>query len=274
MRAVAAFTFKEALRRRLVLAAGVLTSAFLALFGFVAHAAVAHAARDPLIGAAGGVAWAMVGVFLARSFSGLLAILVSVGAISGEIESGSLQSVFVRPTRRSSVLFGKFLGYGVMLVCYTAALQGAVLVVAWAATGVSVGRPWEVLGLLCLEPLVLLSLTLFGSTFLPTLANGAAAVLLYGVCVIGGFIEQIGALAGPRALEQVGIVISLVLPADAMYRKAFSVVADQVANPVLRQLLGPMGNVVAPSWAMVVYGVCYIVALTTLAAWVVSRRDV
>lgn len=268
MSAVAAFTFKEALRRRLVLAVGLLTLGFLALFGFVAHAL---APRQGLIG---GIAWAMVGVYLARSFSGLLAILVSVGAVSGEIESGALQSVCARPIPRAGVLLGKFLGYGAMLVVYTAALQAVVLLVARLATGASVAGAWEVVGLLCLEPLVLLSLTLLGGTLLPTLANGAAAVLLYGVSVIGGFVAQLGALAGPRALERVGIVTSLLLPADAMYRKAFSLVAAQVRSPLLRTFLGPLGSVVAPSWAMVVYGVGYTAALTALAAWVLSRRDV
>lgn len=268
MNAIIAFTFKEALRRRVVLAAAVFSVAFLVLYGYIAHAASVGG------GAVDGLAWAMMGVYMARSFSGLLAILIAVGAISGEIESGSLQSVLVRPIARWRVLLGKYLGYAVMIVGYTLLLQGAVLVVAHATAGAVVARWWEVLGLLCLEPLVLLAVTLLGGTFLPTLANGAAAVLLYAASVIGGFIEQIGALLGHHSLEQVGIAISLVIPADAMYRKAFSVVAGQLHNPLLRQFMGPFGNVVTPSWAMVVYGVLYGAALTALAAWLLTRRDV
>lgn len=275
MGAVVRFTFKEALRRRLVLAVAVLTLIFLCLYALFVHFVTAHVASNPLQAAANGAADALVGIYLARSFAGLLAILVAVGAISTEVENGSLQSVLVRPIRRSSVVIGKFVGYGAMLVLFTMILQGAVMLIAWALTGMGLGHPAEILGLLCLEPLVLLALTLFGSTFLATLTNGAAAVLLYGLCVMGGFVEQIGLLGGLRGLQQAGIVISLVLPADAMYRKAFSVVSGQLHNPLLSQFMGPLGSsYTAPSWAMVIYGGGYALGLLALAAWVFSRRDV
>ncbi len=272
--AIAGFTFKEAMRRRLVLAGAVLTVGFLVLFGFITHALVGQTAGDPLLSAAGRIAGAMIGVYLARSFSGLLAILVAVGAISTEVESGALQTVLVRPVRRQSIVLGRFLGYGGMLVLYTLTLQGAVLVISHVIAGSDIAHPVEVLGLLCLEPLMLLGLTLFGSTLLPTLANGAACVLLYGAAVIGGFLEQLGALGAPHALERVGFYISLVLPADAMYRKAFAVATRPLASAVLQRFMGPLGAAVDPSWWLVVYGACYICGMVALASWMLARRDV
>ena len=273
MGAIAAFTFKEALRRRLVLAGAVLTAGFLVLFGFITHALVNQTANDPLIAAAGHVAGAMVGVYLARSFSGLLAILVAVGAISSELESGAIQSVLVRPIPRSMVVLGRFVGYGGMLVLYTLCLQGLVLLLAHVIGGSNIAHPLAVLGLLCLEPLMLLGLTLLGSTVLPTLANGAAAVLLYGAAVIGGFLKQLTAFGAPMALAHIGLVTSLLLPADAVYRKAFAVASRPVASAVLQRFMGPLGAAVPPGWWLVFYGVCYIVAMVALASWSLSRRN-
>lgn len=272
--AIAAFTFKEALRRRLVLAGAVLTVGFLVLFGFITRALVTQTAGDPVMAAAGHVAGAMVGVYLARSFSGLLAILVAVGAISSELETGALQSVLVRPIPRYWIVLGRFLGYGCMLILYTVVLQGLVLLLAHLIGGSDIAHPLAVLGLLCLEPLMLLALTLFGSTFLPTLANGAGAVLLYGASVIAGFLAQLTAFGAPQALARIGFGISLLLPADTMYRKAFAVAASPVAVGVLRRLMGPLGAAVDPSWWMVVYGGCYIVGMVALASWILARRDV
>lgn len=274
MGAIIRFTFREALRRRLVLAVGVLTAIFLCLYAVFVHFVAAHVAGNPLQAAANGAGEAMVGIYLARSFSGLLAILVAVGALSSEIENGSMQSILVRPVRRWGVVAGKYLGYAAMLVLYTLALQGAVMLIAWALTGMGLHRPVEVLGLLCLEPLVLLALTLLGSAALPTLANGAAVVLLYGLCVIAGFVEQVGVLSGLRGLVEAGIVVSLILPADAMYRKAFSVVSAQMHNSLLAQFMGPLGTLAAPSWGMVIYGGAYALGMVALAVWVFSRRDV
>ncbi len=272
--AIAAFTFKEALRRRLVLAGVVLTIGFLVLFGFITRALVSQTAGDPVVSAAGHLAGAMVGVYLARSFSGLLAILVAVGAISNELETGALQSVLVRPLPRPWIILGRFLGYGCMLVLYTVALQGLVLLLAHLIGGSNIAHPVAVLALLCLEPLMLLALTLFGSTFLPTLANGAAAVLLYGASIIAGFLQQLTAFGAPHALARIGFGISLVLPADTMYRKAFSVAAGPVTSTVMQRFMGPLGAAVDPSWWMVVYGGCYIVGMVAMASWILNRRDI
>lgn len=272
--AIAAFTCKEAVRRRLVLVGATLTVGFLVLFGFITHALSAQTAANPVMAAAGHVAGAMVGVYLARSFSGLLAILVAVGAISSDLESGALQSVLVRPLPRYHIVVGRFLGYAAMMVAYTACLQGLVLLLAHVVGGSDIQHPLAVVALLCLEPLMLVALTLAGSTFLPTLANGAVAVLLYGAAVIGGFLQQLTALGAPPALARIGLITSILLPADATYRRAFAVAARPVAAIVLKRFMGPLGAAVAPGWWLIVYGAVYIVAMVALACWVLSRRDV
>ena len=238
---IAAFTFREARRRRVFAAVGLLSIGFLGLYAVLARVVVSGAGanagpfgRAALAGAVG-----LLGVYLARSFSGLLAILVSAGAVAGEVDSGALQSVLARPLRRSTVLLGKFLGLGALLAAYTALLQAAVLVLAAVLAGGHLPDPAAVVGWLCLEPVILLALTLLGSTFLPTVANGAACVLLYGIAVAGGSLEQLGTFIGRPGLQDAGIVTGLLLPADAPYREAFAIASRGLAGGIT-EALGPL----------------------------------
>lgn len=276
MLTIAAFAFKEARRKRLVLAVGLLSLGFLCLFALMARLLGTHSsfAADPLERHALGLGIVLFGVYLARSFAGLLAILVAAGAISTEVESGALQSVLVRPVPRAAVVLGKFIGYGVMLVLYTVALQGAVLLLGLAVLGARLPSPAGVLAYLCLEPLILLALTLFGSTFLPTLANGAAGILLYGLAVVGGDVEQMGVFLGNRALSDIGIASSLLLPADVMYRRAFALASGGLGDAVTG-VLGPIfGSLSRPDALMVVYAVVYLGGLLAAAVAVFQRRDI
>ena len=276
VRALAAFTFREALRRRLVAAVAVLSAAFLALFALAEHVLSRGGGRGltPLELAAARMASVFLGVYFARSFAGVLAILVSAGAVSAEVENGALQSVLARPVSRAAVVLGKFVGYGAMLVLYNIALQGAVIGVGEAITGARIPHALWIVALLGVEPLVLLSATLAGSCFLPTLANGAAMVLFYGLAVVGGNVEQIGLFNGSRAAVDVGVLTSLMLPADTFYRLAVQVATGGLGGALV-QTLGPVfGNLSAPSGLMVGYTVAYIAAAVAAAAWLLTRRDV
>ena len=42
----------------------------------------------------------------------------------------------------------------------------------------------------------------------------------YGIAFVGGWIEQIGGFAGSQAARTVGVVASLISPADALWRLA------------------------------------------------------
>ncbi|MGB9904016.1 MAG: hypothetical protein ACPLQO_05005, partial [Desulfotomaculales bacterium] len=75
------------------------------------------------------------------------------------------------------------------------------------------------LGLFVLEPLVLLAVARLGSVVFSTLGNGVLAFALYALAVVGGMTEQIGALVENPAAVNAGIVASLILPADAVYRR-------------------------------------------------------
>jgi hypothetical protein len=144
---------------------------------------------------------------------------------------------------------------------------------------------WTVLPLFLLQPLIMLALAFWGSTVMSTLANGITIFLLYGIVLVAGMIEQIGAflqVAGASAAAKaanvminIGIVSSLVLPVDALYRRAVFILLGNTGNlPGALQALGPFGAVSVPSRAMVVYAWVYLVGCLLLAVRSFERRDI
>ncbi len=288
MWAIATFTFRETLRRRLVAVTVVLSLVFLALFAVVCHVSgdgVAHhvssyAARPGLGGLPGdtaslalAAAGPLLGMYLARSFSGMLAILMAAGAISGDLETGALQSVLVRPVSRAGVLLGKFCGFAMLLVPYTLLLQLAVAFVARAILGALLPDLSLALLLLPIEPLELLALTLLGSTFLPVMACGAGGVLLFGLSVVGGDLQQLAILAGITSLGRIGVITALLAPGDVLYREVAAHAVSGFTGGLVQQFLGPLAAVVPPSAPMLVYAVVYVPMLLSLAILLFSRRD-
>jgi len=285
---MAVFTFKEALRKRVVLVAGLLTLAFLTLYGAGLHFMVGGDARitDPAAAEIFELMEALtvfsMGIYLASFLVAGLAILAAVGSIAGEIENGTLYPLAARPLTRRDLLLGKYFGLAAMLVTYAALFFLALVGLVYWQTGLLLPGLWVALPLFALKPLVLLSVTMLGTTKLPTLGNGVLAFGLYTLSVLGGMIEQIGVMLGSTAAVYIGVVTSLILPADAVYRRVVATVVDSLAqgtspdmvffNPA--HVLGPFGSHSTPSDWMLLYTAGYIVVMLMAAVRVFNRRDV
>jgi ABC-type transport system involved in multi-copper enzyme maturation permease subunit len=87
---------------------------------------------------------------------------------------------------------------------------------------------------------------------------------------IGAWVEQIGALLQSNASIRIGIITSLILPVEALWRRA-----SYVMQPSLtRQLsITPFSTSSVPSTAMVIYAFFYMSVALVLAMYVFSRRD-
>jgi hypothetical protein len=122
-----------------------------------------------------------------------------------------------------------------------------------------------------INELLLLNVTLLGGTRLSTLANGVLAFAAYGVAFIGGWIEQIGAFLGNQTTVAIGILSSLLMPSEALWKRAAfemrTALAEAIpANPFTSSLS-------VPSVAMVMYAVFYATVALALAVWSFRRRD-
>lgn len=289
---MALFTFREAWRKKVALVAGILTLAFLIMYGTGLHFITRDMVNTANPAATATSYYAMMhsillfvlGIYLGSFLVAGLAILAAVGSVAGEIENGTLYTLAVRPLTRRDLLLGKYFGLAAMLVLYAAlfflALAG---LVRWQ-TGLVIPGLLPALGLFILEPLVLLAVTMLGTTRLSTLGNGVLAFALYAIAVVGGMMEQIGALMeNTTATIYTGVITSLLLPADAVYRRLVATVVDRLpvgnGQDIPRFMsphsaLGPFGSQSTPSDWMLLYTVAYIVILLALAVYSFKRRDI
>lgn len=288
---MALFTFREAWRKKVAIIAGALTLAFLILYGTGLHFITRDMVNTANPAATAASYFAMMqtvtlfvlGIYLASFLAAGLAVLAAVGSVAGEIENGTLYTLVVRPLSRRDLLLGKFLGLAAMLVTYAALFFLALAGLVYWQTGLVIPGLVPALGLFILEPLVLLAVTMLGTTRLSTLGNGVLAFALYALAVVGGMIEQIGALVESTAAIYTGVVTSLILPADAVYRRLVATVVDRLPvgngqdiprfiNP--QSMLGPFGSQSTPSDWMLLYTLVYIIVLLAAAVYVFNRRDI
>lgn len=151
---------------------------------------------------------------------------------------------------------------------------------AWQL-GVVIPGVFEILPIMFLETLTMLALSFLGSVLFSSLANGITVFLLYGVALLGGMVEQVGALARGlsentvTALINAGIITSLILPVDALYRRSIYLASSKTgAVPNILHNLGPFGSLSVPSVWMEVYAVVYLGVCLAAATFLFSRKDI
>jgi ABC-type transport system involved in multi-copper enzyme maturation permease subunit len=176
-----------------------------------------------------------------------------------------------KPVCRWQILLGKWLGFVVMMTLYLVLMAGGVAALNRTLTGYKAPNLMRGAVLIWLNGMVLLSVSLLGGVYLSTLANGVVAFAAYGVAFLGGWVEQIGSFLQSTTAVNVGIVSSLLLPSEALWKRA----AYEMRSPIVDVIgFSPFtsGSSV-PSPLMIVYAVVYAVGALCLALWGFSRRD-
>jgi ABC-type transport system involved in multi-copper enzyme maturation permease subunit len=122
---------------------------------------------------------------------------------------------------------------------------------------------------------VLLSLGLLTSTTWSAVTSGVVTFSLFGVAWLAGIIELIGTELGNQAMRTAGIIVSLIMPSDALWRGA----SYYLQSPSLIALgsQGVAGNPFAgsapPTTSLIVWATGYAIVLLAVAAWRLRRRD-
>ena len=269
-------TVREAQRRRLIWVALGLGVVFVALYAIGFHFIWGEASQDM-----GGFSliqsqvftnfFLTAGLYVVNFLAVMMAVLTSVGTVSGEISSHTVQALATKPIKRWEILIGKWLGYAGMLAIFVLALGAGIVLVIWRTSGFLPAGWMVTLFYLVLESWIVLSVSLLGGTFLSTIANGVVAFMLYGMAFIGGWVEQLGSLLGSHAAVNVGIVTSLIMPCEAMWRRGSYLMQPSVIRGLPSN---PFSTASAPSAAMVVYAALYMAAAVGAALWVFNRRDI
>jgi ABC-type transport system involved in multi-copper enzyme maturation permease subunit len=265
-------TFEEARRRRILLAALICGAAFLALFSVGFH----FVSREVMENREGLVKqrlllnfFTLAGLYAANFLGVMVAVLVPVDTLSGEISSGVMQTLASKPVRRSEIVLGKWLACAVLVAGYQLFLAGGVLLATRSIGGVTPPGIIPGVSLMLFKALVLVTLSIAGGTRLTTIANGIVAFGLHGLAFIGGWVEQIGTLVGNDAARYVGTVASLIMPTEALWQLA----AHHMQPSIMRDLqMTPFSPASVPSPAMVAWAVLHVVVVLAVALLAFRRR--
>ena len=269
---MARVTFREAARRKILWIATLAGVGFLAFFCTALHYVLKNATpRSSTVELREGVVLMTMMVLYAGSMmTSLMPVLTSCDTLSGEIASGTIHAIATKPVERWCLVLGKWAGFAGMLTLYVLLIEGGTVALSWLESGYLAHHALAVLSLIWLQALVLLGVTMAASAWFSSLTSGAVSLGLYGLAFVGGWIEQFGSLRHVQALVNLGIISSLIMPSDALWRRA----AFKFQPPLLGSVgVSPFSSRLVPSNAMVVYAALYALLAILLAQFLFSRRD-
>ncbi len=273
---ISQLTIHETLRKRVLLAAVLLGLAFLVIFAlgfYFMNREVINSPRGAETQAQRALIYiflTMAGLYAVNFLMVMMAALLPVDTLSGEIRSGAIQSLVTKPLRRAEIVLGKWLGFWVILAGYLALMGGGVFLIARIVSGITPQNIFTGLALMLLEATLLLTLSIAGGTRLSTLANGVLVFGLFGLAFIGGWIEQIGALFQNETARYVGVIASLIVPSESLWQLA----AYNMQPALMRDLtMTPFSPASVPSNAMVVWALGYTLLALLLGVWSFQTRD-
>ena len=278
------FTLQEAIRRRLFLTMAILTLLMLVLFGLLIHAAIDrmqanHVANgtDPTLPTIyAGIAITILAMWLVYLVISTMTIFLTISMISGEIEAGTFVVIVPKPLRRAEIIFGKWLGYALILGLYTLLLSLAFMGIIYWFTGYWPTYAFAAIGMLEISMLVLLGLITLCGAFVPTAANGVIAVMLF----MGAFISSIVQFAIPAQdymVQNITAVISLIIPTDAMWHGAsyylFPAAIGVLQNFSVSSVNTPFTATQPISPQLLTWAILYSLVLPLIAILRFQRRD-
>ena len=274
-------TFREAMRRRIMLAGLVLGIGFLIIYSVGLHFIYTSMSQDAAANLPGPsmakVAMSeamnfflMAGLYAVTFLSIAMAALLGADTLAGEINSGTIQTIATKPIRRADVVLGKWLGFAVLLGLYILLMAGGATLSMFFQTGYVPRNLLLGLGLIYTEAVVVMTITLMFSAAFPALATGGIVFGLYGLAFIGGWIEQIGSLLQNDTAINVGILTSLIIPSESLWRRA----TFEMQSPLTSSFFGsPFVSTSVPSPLMVAYAFLYLGLTLFLAVRIFQKRD-
>jgi Cu-processing system permease protein len=277
---IATFALRESLRRRVFLVVGLLTVAFLVLYGLGAWQLFRTVDEfEPAIEGvdARTVAGATIlglAMFATLFLGTILAVFLTLGAIRGDAERGLLQPVLVRPVRRRTVLAGRFAAAATVCAAYVIVVFLAATAITWAFGGWWPDRTVGPALQLAAATAVIVALSLAGSVLLSSTANGIAVFMVFGAGLTAGLLGQIGEALGSRTLDRVAEWVSWALPFEALYQAGLAeLTADTFGFTRLAINLGPFGGAEGGSAGLWLWSFAYLAGIALVAVAAFGRRD-
>jgi Cu-processing system permease protein len=204
----------------------------------------------------------------------VLAIFLTLGVVRGDAERGLLQPLVVRPVGRATLLVARFVGAAAVCVPYVLALYFATMLLThsegswWPDRIVTPGL--ELAG----GVLVVAALSLLGSVFLNSIANGIAVFMLFGAGLVAGLLSNIGHVLNSGGLVHAAKIAAWAVPFEALYQDALRALTENTSGLtgfLLR--LGPFGGAEQGGVGLRLWAVAYLVVVGAVAIAGFARRD-
>jgi ABC-type transport system involved in multi-copper enzyme maturation permease subunit len=278
-RVVAGYALREAVRRRVILVVLLLTVGFLALYGLgcaVTFDQVDSLAADDQLDdrVLAGSTLLGLAMFTILFLGTVLAVFLTLGAVRGDAERGLLQPLVVRPVGRTSLLLGRFVGAAAVCALDVAGVYAAAVVITGIAGDWWPDQPIGPGVGLVLAVVVVAAISLLGSIFLSSTANGIAVFMLFGAGLAAGLLGQIGDALAVQTLRDVAKVASWVLPFEALYQAGLhGLTAETSGITGVIVKLGPFGGAQRAGAWLWVWTAVYLALIAVAARAAFARRD-
>jgi ABC-type transport system involved in multi-copper enzyme maturation permease subunit len=278
-------SLREHARRRTLYVALALGALFVGLYSLGIHFIWAEVTRDIESGRRGPggvvevrqlVPATMFGLsmFATWFLSAVAATFMAAGGIRGEAERGVLQHILVRPVARHTVLVARLGAAALLAVLFLLAVVTCCALATRFITGWQPSNLMKALLLLALGTTGVTAIATAFSVRLHGVAAGIASLMLFGVGLVGGLLEQLGNGIAVSSVRQSGEWVSAVLPFEAMYQASLHEITSDlpgVSGIVVR--LGPFGGAHEASALLVLWALAWTAGIIALAAWRLRRRD-
>jgi ABC-type transport system involved in multi-copper enzyme maturation permease subunit len=275
---IAAVTWRELVRRKLVLALLTLTAIVLGFTGWgFSRVPGLDLAGHPLSQGEIQTASAQFLLLVMFMFSFVLALtcaFLAAPAVAGDIESGVAQGLLSRPLRRTELILGRWIGLALPITVYTVASSTLEFELVRWTTGYWPPQPIAAEAALLVEGLVLLTLTLAMSTRISAITAGVIAVIVFGTMWLGGVAGGFGQVFHNAAITNVGVATHLLVPTDGLWRAAvFAMEPSSFAAEAAHGLNSSFESSSGPTVAYLAWVAAWLAVVLALAAVSFQRRE-
>lgn len=206
--------------------------------------------------------------------SAVAATFLAAGGIRGDAERGVLQHVLVRPVARETILVARLAAAVLLAVTFLVVVLTLCAFATRAVTGFMPANLVQALLLLALGTTAITSVAAACSVRLHGPAAGVVTLMLFGLGLLGGLLEQLGTGTGVGNVRRAGEWLATALPFEAMYQAALDVITTDIGGlPGVVVRLGPFGGARDASEELVLWAAGWTAAVIALAAWRLRRTD-
>jgi hypothetical protein len=118
------------------------------------------------------------------------------------------------------------------------------------------------------------ALSLLGSVFLSSTANGIAIFMVFGAGLVAGLLGEIGHALSSHTLSHAATIAAWIVPFEALYQDALrEITANTTGLTGFLLQLGPFGGANTGGLAVRLWACAYLAIIAAVAAYGFSRKD-